>query len=130
MPVSYGRDGFVAVAEVRRKREDHRLGLRGLALGMIAVVDKKPYTYNMASMFRYLEAAMNSACYEQMEDGDWFASIPALQGLWASGHTVEAARKELLEALDGWIEVTVKSGDRIPDIDGVSLYDPLKKVAS
>ena len=83
----------------------------------------------MASVFRYLKAAMNSACYEQMEDGDWFASIPALQGLWASGHTVEAARKELLEALDGWIEVTFKSGGRIPDIDGVSLYDPLKKVA-
>jgi len=44
LPVIYGRDCFVAVAEVRRKREDHRLGLRGLALGMIAVVDKKPYT--------------------------------------------------------------------------------------
>lgn len=55
-------------------------------------------------MFRYLEAAMNSACYEQMEDGDWFASIPALQGLWASGHTVEAARKELLETLDGGLK--------------------------
>ena len=63
----------------------------------------------MASMFRYLEAAMNSACYEQIEDRDWFASIPALQGLWASGHTVE--------------------GGRIPDINGVRLYHPLKKVA-
>ena len=83
----------------------------------------------MATVLQYIEHAMTRAKYEEMADGAWFASIPGLKGCWASGATVEAARKELLEVLDGWIEVCVKSGDRVPDIDGVSLYDKLKTVA-
>ena len=83
----------------------------------------------MATVLRYFEHALNHAQYEQLASGEWFASIPGLAGCWASGATVEAARKELFEVLDGWCEVCVKSGDRVPDIDGVGLYDELKKVA-
>ena len=72
---------------------------------------------------------MHRASYEKIEDGTWFASIPGFVGLWASGSTVEDARRDLLEALDGWIEVCVKTGQRLPDIDTVSLHDGLKKVA-
>jgi len=72
---------------------------------------------------------MDHAQYEKMESGEWFASIPGLTGLWARGTTVEAARKDLLGALDGWIEVTVKTGSRVPALGGVSLYDDLQKVA-
>lgn len=83
----------------------------------------------MATVLQYIEHAMNHAKYEEMADGGYFASIPGLAGCWASGPTFEAARKELVEVLDGWIELCVKSGDQVPDIDGVSLYDKLKKVA-
>jgi predicted RNase H-like HicB family nuclease len=83
----------------------------------------------VATVLQYIEHAMNHAQYEQMADGGWFASIPGLAGCWASGPSVEAARKELVEVLDGWIEVCIKSGHRVPDIDGISLYDELKKVA-
>jgi predicted RNase H-like HicB family nuclease len=83
----------------------------------------------MATVLQYMEHAMNHAKYEEMADGQWFASIPGLAGCWASGPSVEAARKELIEVLDGWIEVCGKSGEQIPDIDGVSLYGKLKKVA-
>ena len=83
----------------------------------------------MATYFQYVEAAMSHAEYERMEEGEWFASIPGLAGLWATGPNVEATRKDLLEALDGWIEVSVKAGNRVPDIGGVSLYDDLKGIA-
>ena len=82
----------------------------------------------MATYLQFLEAAMNNAVYEKTEEGDWFASIPGFSGLWATGPTIEATRKDLLEALDGWIEVTVKTGNRVPPIGGVSLYDDLRKV--
>ncbi len=83
----------------------------------------------MATVLQYMEAAMRRASYERIEGGAWFASIPGLGGLWATGSTIEEARKDLLEALDGWIEVSAKAGCRLPDIDGVSLYDNLKKIA-
>jgi predicted RNase H-like HicB family nuclease len=82
----------------------------------------------MATYLHFVEAAMNNARYEKTEDGDWFASIPGLAGLWATGATVEATRKDLYEALDGWIEVVVKTGNRVPAVDGVSLYDDLQKI--
>ncbi len=83
----------------------------------------------MATFVQYIEAAMQGASYEKMDDGAWFASIPGFDGLWATGTTVEATRKDLYEALDGWLEVHIKAGNRVPDLDGVSLYDNLKKVA-
>jgi len=82
----------------------------------------------MATYLQYLEAAMDHAEYQKMEDGGWFASIPRFAGLWATGRSIEATRKDLYEALDGWIEVTVKTGNRVPAVDGVSLYDDLQKV--
>jgi predicted RNase H-like HicB family nuclease len=83
----------------------------------------------MATFLHFLDAAMDHATYEKTEDGEWFASIPGFAGLWATGATIEATRKDLLEALDGWIEVTIKTGNRVPDIGGVSLYDNLLKVS-
>ena len=38
-----------------------------------------------------------------MEDGQFFASIPEFEGLWATGTTVEKARNDLEEALESWI---------------------------
>ncbi len=68
---------------------------------------------------------MRRASYERIEGGLWFASIPGFSGLWARGSTVEEARKDLVEALDGWIEVCAKKGCPLPDIEGVSLHqDP------
>jgi predicted RNase H-like HicB family nuclease len=89
-----------------------------------------PIIRGMATHLQYIEAAMNCAVYEKTEDGGWFASIPGLTGLWATGRSKEAARKDLHEALEGWIEVTAKTGNRVPDVGGVSLHNDLRKVAS
>jgi predicted RNase H-like HicB family nuclease len=78
----------------------------------------------MATPLEYMHAAMRRAQYERVENEGWFATIPELPGLWASGPTIEDARKDLFHALDGWISVHVIAGqNRLPDIDGVSVYD-------
>jgi len=77
----------------------------------------------MATYLEYLNEAMKRAQCECMEDGQYFASIPKFEGLWATGATPDEAKKDLYYALDNWIDVQVKiGGKRVPDIDGVSLY--------
>ena len=50
----------------------------------------------------YLQAAMEQAQFEQMEYGEWFASIPGFVGLWATGSTQDEARQELASTLPEW----------------------------
>lgn len=70
----------------------------------------------------YIDAAMQRAHYEQMEDDEgWFATIPGLPGLWASAKTVEETRKELKSTLEDWILVGVRLGHTIPVVDGIDL---------
>ncbi len=64
----------------------------------------------MATYREYLQAAMRHAKFEQMDSGEWFPSIPGFDGLWVTGSTGEEARKELFEALEGWITVHTRDG--------------------
>jgi predicted RNase H-like HicB family nuclease len=76
----------------------------------------------MATYLEYLNAAMKKARFEQMENGDYFGSIPGFDGLWASGHTREDATRDLYSALDGWIDVHLRVGRQsIPAVEGVDL---------
>lgn len=68
-----------------------------------------------AEASKYILTAMRRAQYEQMEDGEWFASIPGFEGLWASGPSVEEAREQLLETLYEWISVHGRK-NHLPDI--------------
>ena len=75
----------------------------------------------MATYCEYLQAAMRHAKFEQMESGESFASIPSFDGLWVTGSTSEEVRKELLEALEGWITVPIRDGNNpLPEIDGIT----------
>jgi predicted RNase H-like HicB family nuclease len=74
----------------------------------------------------YLDAAMHRATYEQLEDDEgWFATIPEFRGLWASGKTVESARDELRSALEGWIILALREGERLPVLDGTNITPDL-----
>ena len=76
----------------------------------------------MATYLEYLNAAMKKARFEQMENGDYFGTIPGFDGLWASGHTREDAARDLYSALDGWIDVHLRVGRQsIPTVEGVDL---------
>lgn len=83
----------------------------------------------MATFPDYVQAAMRAAQYERMENGEWFASIPQLAGIWGAGPTIEDARANLLESLPDWLDVHIKMDKRpLPEIDGVNIYKPLDPV--
>jgi predicted RNase H-like HicB family nuclease len=74
----------------------------------------------------YLDAAMHRATYELLEDGEgWFATIHDFPGLWASGKSVEDTRSELRSALEGWIVLALRQGERLPILDGNNLTPDL-----
>lgn len=76
----------------------------------------------IASYGAYLREAMRRAEYERLENGEWYVHIPGVPGLWASGPSVEDARSELSEALDGWLFVAgVVSHLPPPPLAGVEL---------
>jgi predicted RNase H-like HicB family nuclease len=75
---------------------------------------------------QYLKEAMRRALYERLEDGSgYYGRIPGFEGLWATGATMEDARNELFDALDGWLYINAfVSQLPLPELDGISLTPP------
>ena len=70
----------------------------------------------------YIEAAMNHAKVEFLEDdGIYYAEIPELPGVWAEADNQKDLDRELREALEGWITLSLKRNDPLPVIDGVGI---------
>lgn len=70
----------------------------------------------------YLHKAMEAAHYELLEDDEGFyGEIPGATGVWATGSTLEACRKELSEVLEEWILIGIAMGHDLPEFDGVTL---------
>jgi len=64
-------------------------------------------------ILRYINAAMEKAHYEIIEDAEpFYGSIPGIQGVWATGVTLEACRKELADSLEDWLLFSVRRGAR------------------
>jgi predicted RNase H-like HicB family nuclease len=71
---------------------------------------------------QYISAALAAARYEEIEDEEpWYAEIPALRGVWATGRTEDECRARLAETLDGWLLVRLRRGLPIPPVGGVRL---------
>ena len=67
----------------------------------------------------YIEAALSKAKYEMIEDEEpYYGEVPELEGVWATGKTLEECRKNLVEVIDGWILVRLRKGLPIPPIGG------------
>ena len=76
----------------------------------------------------YIQAALNQATYEILPDNEGFyGSLPSCPGVCATGKTLEACRKELIEVLEGWILLRVRLNLPLPTIDNVTLV--VEKVA-
>lgn len=73
-------------------------------------------------MNRYANLAVIRAVFEQLEDGDYFADVPILEGVWAKGKSIENAEEELRETILEWLELKIEDGDRdIPVIESIDL---------
>jgi predicted RNase H-like HicB family nuclease len=70
----------------------------------------------------YIETALHKAHYEMIDDVDpFYGEIPELQGVWASGKTLEVCRENLASALEGWLLVRIARNLEIPEIDGKTI---------
>jgi len=75
----------------------------------------------------YLSAALESAHYELIEDEEpFYASVPGLEGVWATGKSLEECRRNLSSAIEDWILFSVRMGAPLPPVAGVSLIVPDK----
>lgn len=73
----------------------------------------------------YIEAAMARARYEIIQDEEpFYGEVPELQGVWASGKTLEECRRNLAEVVDGWVLVRLARGLPIPALGDVTLAPP------
>ncbi len=66
----------------------------------------------------YIQAALEKANYEMIEDREpFYAAVPGLEGVWATGKTLEDCRRNLAEVIEGWIIIRLRKGLPIPVID-------------
>jgi len=62
-------------------------------------------------ILEYINAAMEKAKYEIIEDDEpYYAEVPGLRGVWATGKTLEECRRNLTETIEGWIILRLKKG--------------------
>ncbi len=73
----------------------------------------------------YIEAALERAKYELIEDDEpYYGEVPGLDGVWATGKTLEECRRNLAEVIDGWLLIRLKKGLSIPAIGEHRIEEP------
>jgi predicted RNase H-like HicB family nuclease len=75
----------------------------------------------------YIDAALARATYEIIKDEEpYYGEIPELQGVWATGKTLEKCRRNLAETVEGWVLLSIAKGLPIPALGEVSIRLPNK----
>ena len=62
----------------------------------------------------------------EKDDPGYHGYIPALPGCHTSGATVEETRKNLREALAGFLEVMIDHGDSIPKDESLEFFETIE----
>jgi predicted RNase H-like HicB family nuclease len=67
----------------------------------------------------YIAAALERAVYKLIEGEEpFYAEVPELEGVWASGSTPEECRQNLSEVIEGWLAVRNARCLPIPPVGG------------
>jgi len=73
----------------------------------------------------YLHQALEQATYELIEDNEpYYAEVAALPGVWATGHSLEECRRNLLAAVEDWLLFSIAKGLPIPPLGGIAITLP------
>ena len=72
-------------------------------------------------LIQYINKAMSKAVYDKLEDGSFFGKIPQCSGVIAFADSLYQCQEELRSALEGWIIVKLRHGDKLPVIDRINL---------
>ena len=75
----------------------------------------------------YIEVALARATYEIIKDEEpYYGEVPGLQGVWATGKTLEECRRNLAETVEDWVLFSIAKGLPIPALGEVSISLPKK----
>ena len=75
----------------------------------------------------YIDAALARATYEIIKDEEpYYGEIPELQGVWATGKTLEKCRRNLAETVEDWVLLSIAKGLPIPALGEVFIRLPNK----
>jgi predicted RNase H-like HicB family nuclease len=69
----------------------------------------------------YIEAALEAARYDKLDDGSFAGEIPKLKGVAAFGKTLRECETELRSTLEDWILVGLRLGHKLPVLAGIDL---------
>jgi len=69
----------------------------------------------------YIEAALEMARYDKLEDDSFAGEIPKLKGVIAFGRLLRECENELRSTLEDWILVGLRLGHKLPVIAGIDL---------
>jgi predicted RNase H-like HicB family nuclease len=73
-------------------------------------------------LIEYIEEALKLAHYEIINDEEpYYGEIPQLNGVWATGKTLEECRHSLRETLEGWIIISLKKNIELPKLKKASI---------
>lgn len=75
----------------------------------------------MFPLTAYIEAALELARYDKLEDGSFAGEIPRLPGVIAFGKTLRGCEQSLRSTLEDWILVGLRLGHKLPKITGIDL---------
>ncbi len=74
----------------------------------------------------YIQEALNRATYEMIEDEEpFYGEISELQGVWASGNTLEICRRNLAHAVEDWLVFSLAQGLPIPPLGDLHINPPV-----
>ena len=74
-------------------------------------------------LIQYIHAALERTKYEIIDDEEpYYGEVPELEGVWATGKTLEECRRNLEEVIDEWIIVRLRNKLCLPGFCKFSNY--------
>jgi predicted RNase H-like HicB family nuclease len=58
------------------------------------------------------------------DEEPFYGKVPGLEGVWATGLSLESCRKHLAAAIEDWLLFSIAKGLPIPALDGLSIAAP------
>jgi predicted RNase H-like HicB family nuclease len=80
-------------------------------------------TIRSFSISRYIETALFLARYETDENGMVVAEVPNVPGYFSEGSSVEEARRELADAIEGNLLLALQLQRPIPELPGFHIEE-------
>ena len=70
---------------------------------------------SLIMLIQYIQAALERAKYEIIDDVEpYCGEVPELEGVWATGKTLEECRRNLKEVIDEWIVFKLRNVLHLP----------------